>query len=79
MAFSVNKNNNKKNIEHFLQTREQLIYYKGFPSGSAVKNPPINADVGLIPGSGRFTGEGNGNPLQWVSAYYQWNAYGLKI
>ena len=31
-----------------------------------VKNPPANAgDVGLIPGSGRSTGEGNGNPLQY--------------
>ena len=33
-----------------------------------VKNPPANAgdvrDKGLIPGSGRFPGEGNGNPLQ---------------
>ena len=30
-----------------------------------VKNPPANAgDVGLIPGSGRSPGEGNGNPLQ---------------
>ena len=33
-----------------------------------VKNPPANAgaarDVVLIPGLGRFTGEGNGNPLQ---------------
>ena len=30
-----------------------------------VKNPPTNAgDVGLIPGSGRFPGEGNGYPLQ---------------
>ena len=33
-----------------------------------VKNMPINAgdkrDVGLIPGSGSFPGEGNGNPLQ---------------
>ena len=29
-----------------------------------VKNPPANAgDVGSIPGSGRFLGEGNGNPL----------------
>ena len=28
-----------------------------------VKNPPTNAgDVGLIPGSGRSPGEGNGNP-----------------
>ena len=37
-----------------------------FPGGSVVKNPPANAgDVGLIPGSGRSTGEGNGNPLQY--------------
>ena len=32
------------------------------PSSSAVKNPPANAnDMGLIPGSGRSPGEGNGN------------------
>ena len=34
-----------------------------------VKNPPANAgaeiDVGLIPGSGRCPGGGNGNPLQY--------------
>ena len=34
-----------------------------------VKNPPANAgDMGLIPGTGRFPGEGNGNPssiLAW--------------
>ena len=30
-----------------------------------MKNPPANAgDAGSIPGSGRFPGEGNGNPLQ---------------
>ena len=30
-----------------------------------VKNQPANAgDTGLIPGLGRFPGEGNGNPLQ---------------
>ena len=33
-----------------------------------VKNPPANVrdarDVGLIPGSGRSPGEGNGNPIQ---------------
>ena len=29
-----------------------------------VKNPPINGgDMGLIPGLGRYSGEGNGNPL----------------
>ena len=34
-----------------------------------VKNLPANAvdarDVGLVPGSGRSLGEGNGNPLQY--------------
>ena len=40
----------------------------GFSGGSVVKNLPANAgderDVGLIPGSGRSPGEGNGNALQ---------------
>ena len=36
-----------------------------FPGGSVVKNPPVNAGhAGLIPGSVRSLGEGNGNPLQ---------------
>ena len=31
-----------------------------------VNNPPANAgDMGLIPGSGRSPGEGNGNPCQY--------------
>ena len=31
-----------------------------------VKNPPANVgDMGLIPGSGRSPGGGNGNPLQY--------------
>ena len=35
-----------------------------FPSGSVVKNPPANTgDPGSIPGSGRYPGEGNDNPL----------------
>ena len=42
---------------------------RGFPGGSVVKNPPANlgdtGDVGSIPGSGRFPGEGNSNPLQY--------------
>ena len=38
----------------------------GFPGDSVVKNLPANAgDVGLILGSGRSPGEGNGNPLQY--------------
>ena len=38
--------------------------YLGFPGGSVLKTPPANAaDVGSIPGWGRSSGEGNGNPL----------------
>ena len=38
----------------------------GFPAGSVVKSLPANAgDVGSTPGSGRSSGEGNGNPLQY--------------
>ena len=36
------------------------------PGGSDGKASVYNAgDLGLIPGSGRFPGEGNGNPLQY--------------
>ena len=38
----------------------------GFPGSLVVKNLPANAeDEGLIPGSGKSPGEGNGNPLQY--------------
>ena len=41
----------------------------GLPKCSVVKNLPVNAgdtgDVGLIPGLGRSSGEGNCNPLQY--------------
>ena len=47
----------------------------GFPAGSVVKkkkkkkNLPAKAgDVGSIPGSGRFPGDGNSNPLS-ISAW----------
>ena len=40
----------------------------GFSGRTLVKNPPANArdagDTGLIPGSGRSLGGGNGNTLQ---------------
>ena len=43
-----------------------ILYSWDFPGGSVIKNSPANAgDAGLIPGSGRFPGEGNGNPLQY--------------
>ena len=39
---------------------------QGFPGGSDGKESAYNAaDPGLIPGSGRSLGEGNGNPLQY--------------
>ena len=38
----------------------------GFLGSSAVKKLPANAgDAGVILGSGRAPGEGNGNPLQY--------------
>ena len=41
----------------------------GFAGGSVIENPPANVgdvrDMGLIPGSGRFPGGGDGNPLQY--------------
>ena len=39
---------------------------RGFPDGSDGKESARNAgDPGLIPGAGRFPGEGNGYPLQY--------------
>ena len=41
-------------------------HYLGFPGGAEVKASACNVgDLGLIPGSGRSPGEGNGNPLQY--------------
>ena len=38
----------------------------GFPGGSVIKNLPANTeDMSWIPGSGRYPGEGIGNPLQY--------------
>ena len=38
----------------------------GFPCGSAGKESTCNAgDLGLIPGLGKYPGEGNGYPLQY--------------
>ena len=45
---------------------KSYYYNKGLPTVSVVKNLPANAgDVGLILGSGRCPGEGNGTPLQY--------------
>jgi len=42
------------------------LFLYGFPGGSDDKESACSAgDPGLIPGSGRFSGEGKGNPLQY--------------
>ena len=42
------------------------VSIEGFPGGAVVKNPPANAeDRSSIPGLGRSSGRGNGNPLQY--------------
>ena len=55
------------------QQKEKIIYIYiyGFTGGTVVKNLPARLtqgdarEVGLIPGSGRSRGVGNGNPLQY--------------
>ena len=48
-----------------LESRGHILFNLGFPGGSEGKASACNAgDLGLIPGSGRSAGEGNGNPLQ---------------
>ena len=43
-----------------------MLKCTGFPGGSDSKESACNAgDLGLISGSGRSPGEGNGNPLQY--------------
>ena len=46
-----------------------MLLLAGIPGGASGKEPTVDAgdirDVGLIPGSGRFYEEGNGNPFQY--------------
>jgi len=53
-----------------------LFGLDSFPDGLVVKNMPVNAgdtrDAGLIPGSGRSPGEGNGNQLQYFCWEIPW-------
>ena len=44
----------------------RIFMFEGIPGGSGGKLSAWNeGDQGLIPGSGRSPGEGNGNPLQY--------------
>ena len=48
---------------------------RGFPDSSVGEESSCNAgDPSLIPGSGRFTGEGIGYPLQ-----YSWASLGAQL
>ena len=53
----------------FLGLNLSSATYWGFLGGTEVKNPPANTgnagDAGLIPGLGRFSRVGNGNPRQY--------------
>ena len=46
--------------------KQDCASFKGFSGGSVIKNSLANAgDTTLIPGPGRFPGEGNGSSLQY--------------
>ena len=48
-----------------------LFFTMGYSGGSEIKASDSNVgDLGLIPGSGRSPGEGNGNPF-----HYSWLEY----
>ena len=54
------------NTYYYELYRDNLLY-RGFPGGSEGKVSAYNAgDQGSIPGSGRSSGEGSGNPLQYT-------------
>ena len=49
-----------------LLIKEWVISCEDFLDSSEIKNPSANAgNVGSVPGLGRSSGEGNGNPLQY--------------
>ena len=57
----------------------------GFPSGSVVKNAGNTRDAGLIPGSGRPPGGGNGNlscilawKIPWTEDVADYSSWGHK-
>ena len=55
--------------KHFYSTIKQSVLFTlnlGFPYSSVSKGSACNAgDPALIPGLGRSTGEGNGNPFEY--------------
>ena len=55
-----------EDLKAFKNYAKSTLPMWGFPGASVVKNLPANAgDMGLVPGSGRSPGEGNGDPLKY--------------
>ena len=58
--------NDQKESPECVEVLKVSMNALGFPGGPEGKASAYNAgDPGLIPGSGRSPGEGNGNPLQY--------------
>ena len=56
----------RQDLKNVYFSLHHLMIFWGFPGSSAGKESAYNAgDLGSIPGSGRFPGEGNGYPLQY--------------
>ena len=54
------------NLSDQCSTLRAQLTLMGFSGGSDGKESALNVrDLGSIPGSGRFPGEGNGKPLQY--------------
>ena len=67
-----------KHFSHSMYFRTYSLQpHWGFLGGSVVKNPPVNSgdarDKGSIPGSRRFPGGRNGNPVQCSSWRIPWS------
>ena len=57
---------NRNRLTYFGKKKVMVTKGEGLPCGSDDKASACNAgDPGLIPGSGRSPGKGNGNPLQY--------------
>ena len=64
LSWTATKRNNTKISKRLLSYHEFVCL--NFPGGSDGKASVYNpGDLGSIPGSGRFPGEGNDNPLQY--------------
>ena len=69
------------NRHRYAYTYIHTYTYEGFPGSSDGKESACNVgDPGSIPGSGRYPGEGNGNPLQYsrLGNLIGYSLWGLK-